>query len=188
MAAPRNDDLKNKIIAATERLLDKKPLSDISLAEISKEAGISKGTLYYYYKTKNDILFDITDIYLTTQWNDLIAWTENPEKDTSLHRLVKYVIERSISTPPMRFHLLCDAISGNEEIRQKLIQRYTEFENLIAEKLGERTSSLPAGSFSWLILFVSDGILIQKLLKNPDVDIDAFVDATAQYVKTISKI
>ncbi len=186
MAAPRNDDLKNKIIEATQRLLDKKPLSDISLAEISKEAGISKGTLYYYYKSKNDILFDITDNYLTTQWNDLIAWTENPEKDTSLHRLVKYVIERSISTPPMRFHLLCDAISGNEEIRQKLIKRYTEFENLIAEKLGERTSSLPAGYFSWLILFVSDGILIQKLLGNPDVDIDAFVEATAGYVKSIS--
>ncbi len=188
MAAPRNDNLKNKITEATERLLDKKPLSDISLAEISKEAGISKGTLYYYYKTKNDILFDITDIYLTKQWNDLIAWTENPEKDTSLHRLVKYVIERSISTPPMRFHLLCDAISGNDEIRRKLIERYTEFENLIAEKLDERTDSLPAEYFSWLILFVSDGILIQKLLKNPEVDIDAFVEATAQYVKTIGRI
>ena len=86
----------------------------------------------------------------------------------------------------MRFHLLCDAISGNEEIRQKLITRYTEFENLIAEKLGERTSSLPAGYFSWLILFVSDGILIQKLLGNPEVDIDAFVEATAGYVKSIS--
>ena len=47
MAAPRNDDLKSKIIKATERLLDKRPLSAISLAEISKEAGISKGTLYY---------------------------------------------------------------------------------------------------------------------------------------------
>ena len=88
----------------------------------------------------------------------------------------------------MRFHLLCDAISGNEEIRQKLIERYTEFEKIIAEKLGERTNSLPSGYFSWLILFVSDGILIQKLLKNPNVDIEAFIEATAQYVRTIAKI
>ena len=188
MAAPRQDNVNDKILDATELLLKDSSIDSISLAAIAKEAGISKGTLYYHYKSKDDILFGIAERYLAQQYHEFYQWTENAEKDTSLHRLVKYVIERSISTPPMRFHLLCDAISGNEEIRQKLIQRYTEFENLIAEKLGERTSSLPAGYFSWLILFVSDGILIQKLLKNPDVDIDAFVDATAQYVKTISKI
>lgn len=185
MAAPRKEDIKTKIRTATKNLMEKKMLADISLAEIAAEAGVSKGTLYYYYKTKNDILFDITDEYLEQQWQDLIAWTENPEKDTSLHRLVKYVIERNIATPPMRMHLLCDAITGNEEIRQKLTTRYGEFETLIAEKLGERTDKLPPAYFSWLILFVSDGLFIQKLLGNPDMDIEEFIDITARYVRLL---
>lgn len=185
MAAPRNEDIKSKIRTATKALMDKKMLADISLAEIAAEAGVSKGTLYYYYKTKNDILFDITDEYLEQQWRDLIVWTENPEKDTSLHRLVKYVIERSIASPPMRMHLLCDAITGNEEIRRKLLTRYDEFEKLIAEKIGERTDKLPPAYFSWLILFVSDGLFLQRLLGNPDMDIDEFIDITARYVRLL---
>lgn len=185
MAAPRNEDIKSKIRTTTKALMDKKMLADISLAEIAAEAGVSKGTLYYYYKTKNDILFDITDEYLEQQWRDLIVWTENPEKDTSLHRLVKYVIERSIASPPMRMHLLCDAITGNEEIRRKLLTRYGEFEKLIAEKIGERTDKLPPAYFSWLILFVSDGLFLQRLLGNPDMDIDEFIDITARYVRLL---
>ena len=48
MAAPRNDNVKEKILNATETLLQKKDLSDITLSEIAIETGISKGTLYYY--------------------------------------------------------------------------------------------------------------------------------------------
>ena len=92
MAAPRKDNVKELILNATEELLEHKKLSDISLAEIAREAGISKGTLYYHYKNKNDILFDITDKYLDQQYQDLITWTEDETKDTSLHRLVKYVL------------------------------------------------------------------------------------------------
>ena len=67
MAAPRKDNVKDLILTTTERLLEHKKLSDISLAEIAREAEISKGTLYYHYKNKNDILFDITDKYLEQQ-------------------------------------------------------------------------------------------------------------------------
>ena len=76
MAAPRKDDVRELIIKATEDLLQTKKISDISLAEIADCAGISKGTLYYHYKSKNDILFDITDRYLDEQYENLVAWVE----------------------------------------------------------------------------------------------------------------
>ena len=92
MAAPRNDNVKEKILDAATGLLDTQTFADISLAEIAAAAGVSKGTLYYYYKNKTDILFDLTNRYLDRQWDELIAWTENKDKDTSVHRLVKYVV------------------------------------------------------------------------------------------------
>lgn len=52
MAAPRNDNVKEKILDAATGLLDTQTFADISLAEIAAEAGVSKGTLYYYYKIK----------------------------------------------------------------------------------------------------------------------------------------
>ena len=64
MAAPRNDNVKEKILDAATGLLDTQTFADILLAEIAAAAGVSKGTLYYYYKNKTDILFDLTNLSL----------------------------------------------------------------------------------------------------------------------------
>lgn len=183
MAAPRKENVKDIIISTTERLLRDKGFSDISLADIAKAANISKGTLYYHYKSKNEILFDITDKYLDEQWQDLINWTENKEKDTSLHRLVMYVLERSVSTAELRVHLYYDAMLGNEEIRTRLVRRYSEFEEMIAKKIAERTDAIPADYLAWLILLASDGLLMQNLLRNETVDTKAFILKSTEYIK-----
>ena len=58
MAAPKNDNVKAAILNAAERLLSRQP--DVSLADIAKEAQISKGTLFYHYRSKTDIILDIS--------------------------------------------------------------------------------------------------------------------------------
>lgn len=185
MAAPRKDNVKELIINATEQLLETQKLSEITFAQIAARAGISKGTLYYHYKNKNDILFDITDKYLKQQWDDLIAWTENPEKDTSLHRLVQYVLERDVSNVGMRLHFFYDAMLGNEEVRYKLMQRYFDFANLISKKISERNEKLPAEYITWLVLLVSDGLFIHKTLQNDNLDVDLFIKQSGQFVKQL---
>lgn len=185
MAAPRKDNVKDKILDATETLLTSKSLSDISLAEIASSAGVSKGTLYYHYKSKTDILFDITDRYLDEQWNDLIKWTENKEKDTSIHRLVKYVIERNTASAGIRVPLLNAAMLGDDVTRQKLLNRYREFGRLISQKISERTDVIPPDYFTWLILLASDGIIIQEALKNSDFDVLSFIMQSAEYIKLL---
>lgn len=185
MAAPRKDNVKGLILDATEKLLETQKLSDISLAEIAAAAGISKGTLYYHYKGKTEILFDIMDKYLDEQWNDLIAWTEDASKDTSLHRLVKYVLERDVSTANMRLHFFYDAMLGNEEIRTKLLNRYREFSALIAGKMAQRTDKMSAEYLAWLVLLLSDGLFIHKTLHNDALDVGAFITQTAEYAKEL---
>lgn len=182
MAAPRKDNVKELILNAAEELLEHKKLSDISLAEIARQAGISKGTLYYHYKNKNDILFDITDKYLDEQYRDLITWTEDATKDTSLHRLVKYVLERDVATADMRLHLFYDAMMGNEQIRQKLLNRYVEFAGIISKKIGERTDSVSPDYLAWLLLLLSDGLFIHKTLDNPQLDIEEFIRQSEKYL------
>ncbi len=184
LAAPRKENIRTLVLDTIEELLTKKQLSEISLAEIATAAGISKGTLYYHYKSKNEILFEITDRFLDQQWDDLIAWTTNPEKDTSLHRLVRYVIERDISAPAVRVQLLFDAMTGNEEIRQKLVERYTAFQKIIAEKIAERTNAVDSDYLSWLILLVSDGLFIQRITGG-NVDTERFLGQTIDYLKMI---
>ena len=185
MAAPRKDNVKELILEATETLLQNKKISDISLAEIAKTAGVSKGTLFYHYKNKNELMIDLTDKYLDLQYHDLIAWTEDASKDTSLHRLIKYVLERDVSTVNMRLHFFYDAMLGNEDIREMLLARYQEFATLIAGKIAERTDKIDAEYLSWLILLLSDGLFIHKMLHNEDINIDAFIKQTAELGKLL---
>lgn len=183
MAAPRKENVKELITDATEKLLLTKSLSDISLAEIALHAGISKGTLYYHYKSKNDILFDITDKYLEEQFQNLIEWTEDATKDTSLHRLVKYILERDIATAGMRLHFYYDAMLGNEKIREKLLNRYAQFAQVIAEKIAERTDKIPADYFAWMLLMLSDGLFIHQTIGNTQLDVSQFIKQTEDYLK-----
>ena len=187
MAATRKENVKDIIIDSTEELLNTHSIDDISLASIAKHAGISKGTLYYHYKSKEDILLDIADRYLDKQWDDLLKWTEDKTKDTSLHRLIKYVIERNVKIGSPRIHLIYNACLGNETIREKVIEKYLKFENMISEKIAERIGEEYADYISWLILMVSDGLIIQKEMGNSAIDIDKFIEKTDNLSKILQK-
>lgn len=185
MAAQRPENIKEIILDTAEELLKENPFSEITLARIAEKAEISKGTLYYYYKSKSQILFDVTDRYLSRQWDELIQWTENKEKDTSPHRLVNYVIERNIASSGLRLHLFDVALLGDEELRLKLVRRYEEFQKLISSKIAERTKNVSADYFTWLILMVSDGIIIQNSLKNEAFDTQRFLRQSMEYIQRI---
>lgn len=186
MAAPRKENIRQMIIDTTCELLKTNPLADISLADIATAAGISKGTLYYHYKTKNEIFLDITQQYLSEQWEDLIRWTENKDKDTSLNRLIRYVVERDIASAGLRMQLLSEAQLGDETLRQGLITLYENFQRLISQKIAERTE-LPADFLTWLILLISDGIIVQEAIGNSAFDRDSFITQAIQYLQQISK-
>lgn len=186
MAAPRKENIKELILNATCDLLKTNALADISLADIAQAAGISKGTLYYHYKTKGDVFFDITDRYLAEQWEDFIRWTENKDKDTSLKRLVNYVVERNVASAGLRMHLLSEAQVGDESLRQRLLKRYREFQQLISEKIAERTD-LPADFLTWLILLLSDGMIVQEALHNGDFHREEFMAQGLEILQTVDQ-
>lgn len=182
MAAPRKDNIRESILNTCEKLLEEKSFSDISLGEIALELGISKGTLYYHFNSKDDILFAILDRYLDKQWQDFLDWTNDENKDTSFHRLIKYVMERDVQTGPLRFHFFFEATNGNEVIRQKLIERYQRFAELIASKVTDK-SDLDPQYVAWLLLMLSDGMILHNMLKNPYVDTKDFIQKTETYFK-----
>lgn len=187
MAAPRKENIQQMILDATCDLLKTSSLADISLADIAKAAGISKGTLYYHYKTKNEVFLDITQRFLREQWEDLIRWTENKEKDTSLNRLVRYVVERDIASAGLRVQLMSEAQLGDETLRQGLITLYRNFQGLIRQKIAERTD-LPADFLTWLILLVCDGIIVQEAIGNSGFDREAFITEGIRHLQDISAV
>ncbi|MEN1761966.1 TetR/AcrR family transcriptional regulator [Anoxynatronum sibiricum] len=53
------NDTRNRVYKTALELMEIKGLNNTSIEEISKKAGVSVGTFYNYFKSKDDILVDI---------------------------------------------------------------------------------------------------------------------------------
>lgn len=56
MRHPSKTDLAEEIFLATDRLMAKEGLNQLSMHKLAKEANISAGTIYLYFKNKDELL------------------------------------------------------------------------------------------------------------------------------------
>ncbi|HEU5062063.1 MAG TPA: TetR/AcrR family transcriptional regulator [Solirubrobacterales bacterium] len=55
------DDRERAILETAERLLEERPLSEISVDDLAKGAGISRPTFYFYFPSKDAVVLSIID-------------------------------------------------------------------------------------------------------------------------------
>lgn len=63
---PADGRIRADILAATRRLLDTHAFTDISVAEILREAGIARGSFYFYFARKQDVLAELMRTAIAT--------------------------------------------------------------------------------------------------------------------------
>src|SRR5467141_3247381 len=56
MARPKSEDKRNAILDAATRLFAERGLTAAPTSEISKQAGVAEGSLFTYFKTKDDLI------------------------------------------------------------------------------------------------------------------------------------
>jgi AcrR family transcriptional regulator len=56
MARPKSEDKRNAILDAATRVFAERGLPAAPTSEISKQAGVAEGTLFTYFKTKDDLI------------------------------------------------------------------------------------------------------------------------------------
>jgi AcrR family transcriptional regulator len=76
-------ETKDRIYSAAIDLMDSKGFENITIADISKKAGVSVGAFYHYFTSKNDILAEIfhkADEYFSKQVISELKMESIPEK------------------------------------------------------------------------------------------------------------
>jgi TetR/AcrR family transcriptional regulator, ethionamide resistance regulator len=58
---PSGDDRELAILETAERLLEQRPLADISVDDLAKGAGISRPTFYFYFPSKDAVLLTLLE-------------------------------------------------------------------------------------------------------------------------------
>ena len=175
MATKKNIS-KQTIINATMNLINEKEVENISLSDIAQEVGISKGTLFYYYTSKDLIFADIINQYLDNLAAEFLVWIDNGDKDTSMHRLTKYVVEFGARQTPrgkLHLYLITKALSNEAQFMKLFRDNYINWRNLLSEKISERVHNKKISEdYATLLLVLIDGIIIQDLAGIQNINIE----------------
>jgi AcrR family transcriptional regulator len=80
-ARPSGDDREQAILVTAERLLEERPLTEISVDDLAKGAGISRPTFYFYFPSKDAVLLALFEQVITEADSVFERHAENPPTD-----------------------------------------------------------------------------------------------------------
>ena len=78
--AKDHDDKRQHILRVAAQVFAQAGIARASMNDVAAACGISKANIYHYYTSKNNLLFDILDNYLS-QLHGLISGTDRSHMD-----------------------------------------------------------------------------------------------------------
>lgn len=165
-----NKDNKSRIIAAARQVISREGVDNATIQAIVDEAGSSKGAIYHYYRSKNEILYDVMDQSLRETTRVAVKMRSGNASPVEVQSdILKGLCKRHNKKDENRlqFYLAHEAMLGNEELKSRFHEKYSEWIGLIEEML-VGIYDLPQTRLnrvlaSFLIASI-DGLVMQDLL------------------------
>lgn len=175
---------REKIIQAASRLIRERGIDNTTLADIAVAAGISKGTLYYYYSTKGDLIFDIADRHMNNLTDRIFRWLESSGTDVPPRRVFRMVMDavmHSRSRGQMHVYLIQEALTENPSLRRRFVEEYKRWRTILEQGLARvYGESGEYATMARVLLATIDGLILQRLLGVEQLPIDQI----AEYFET----
>src|SRR5258706_3530940 len=89
-AADRGGDKRDRILAAAERVFARRGFFAARVSEIAKDAGVADGTIYLYFKNKDDLLISLFENRMR-QVNDALRVAVDGAPDQPIEQLRAFV-------------------------------------------------------------------------------------------------
>ena len=85
---PKGTKTKNRIIESAVKLINTRGIENTTLVEICTESAIAQGTFYHYFKSINDILYEL----LRIEGEELSDYFNSIRKDPAAEQLEKILL------------------------------------------------------------------------------------------------
>jgi AcrR family transcriptional regulator len=141
VARPKSEDKRNAILDAATRVVAERGLSAAPTSEISKQAGVAEGTLFTYFKTKDDL---INALYREIKLELADAMMSDFPRKKNVRTRLRHVWDRylnwGIANPKQRKALAQLQVSGvlTKESRDAGGGPFIEFQIMIREAVEQR--------------------------------------------------
>jgi AcrR family transcriptional regulator len=173
----KSNNTQDNIIIAASKLMTIKGVKSTSLADSAQEVGISKGTLYYYYPSKNEIIFDIAEKHINQITTELFDWMDKADMIVTPKEIIKVVFEKILTAETrgkLHLYLINNSLTSNEYLKNRFKEKYKEWRDLIEEGLKKvlRDRTINYAALASIVLASLDGLTIQWLIGIENIPID----------------
>jgi AcrR family transcriptional regulator len=162
---------RDEIIEAAIAIIAEQGIEHLSLSEIEKRAGMSRGQLTYYFRTKEQILLAVFDRLLALMYARMAEGHGPPPSDSSGWEMTQHLLRTVLLAPPIspEFHSLqytfLSHIGHREDFRQRLAGLYEQWRGHMARGL-ERdrksgTRSVRGRTMASLVQAILHGLAVQ---------------------------
>ena len=181
-------ETKNRIYTSAIELMEKEGFDNITIADISKKAGVSVGAFYHYFNSKHDILAEIfhrADEYFSTQVVNSLSPASIPEQIVEyFDHYAKFNLTSGVETtqqlfsPKIKFFIK----EGRPmlEILHELI--------LSGQKKNEIRTDLDANELVSYLFVMARGIVFEWSLYDGNYDLEArmhkYIENLVSTIKT----
>ena len=148
--------------------------------DIAVKCDISKGTLYYYYRSKNELIMDINEWNMNKITSGLLelldTFIANGKGFTEILPEVFKAVSGAEIRGRMHLYLINEAISKNPDLIIKLRESYREWFDIL-ERAFEKilTDFEDPEALARAIVASIDGIMIQNILSIGEIPMDRVV-------------
>lgn len=133
MMAKKRDEkgiVRAAIQTTAKRLFTENGIHGTSLGDIAGSAKLSKGTLYYYYPLKNDLVLEIAHLHADAITYAFYSWVYAIDRQNTSEGSLSALIESILSdTELCKLHVVicAEAAQGNAPLRELLSAKYNEW-------------------------------------------------------------
>ena len=153
-----------------------------SLGDIAAEAKLSKGTLYYYYSTKDELIVTITDDCLCHMTDILFSWVDGLNREEALRPALIRLFESLMADGhnARLYCVLCAECASEDTPIRELMTEYKQKWRLMLElgalKLQSRNAGI-LGERAELFFTLLSGHMLQTFGGMGSISIETLVDA-----------
>lgn len=174
--------VRDAILYTASSLFTQKGVHGTSLGDIAAEAKLSKGTLYYYYSTKDELIVTITDDCLCHMTDILFSWVDGLNREEALRPALIRLFESLMADEhnARLYCVLCAECASEDTPIRELMTEYKQKWRLMLElgalKLQSRNAGI-LGERAELFFTLLSGHMLQTFGGIGSISIETLVDA-----------
>ena len=140
----KKQQTRRAIAEAAKRLFLERGFDQVSVAEVARAADVSEQTVFNYFPTKEDLVFERMDTFE----HELLAAVRNrPEGEPALHAFVRFILNRSNTAMAgdgkRRVAELTRLVTASPSLMSRERQIVAQYTDALAALLAEETGAAP---------------------------------------------